>query len=78
MAFLYRIALELQVMTRGLGKPLFGSRHLKVGEMDGRAGAKKSETSRKRSAGAVDDQKWSKIARPKRTQFSLPQNERAG
>ena len=44
---------------------LFCSRQLKVTEMDGRAGAK-NETARKRSAGAVDDQKWSKIIRPKK------------
>ena len=51
---------------------LFCSRQLKVAEMDGRAGAKKREAAWKRSAGAVDDQKWSKIARPKKTQISPP------
>ena len=38
----------------------------KVAEMDGRAGAKKREISRKRSAGAADDQDFSKIARSKK------------
>ena len=40
----------------------FGSRQLKVAEMGGRA-PKKRETARKRSAGVIDDQNWSKIAR---------------
>ena len=48
---------------------------------NGRAGGcpkktKESEISRKRSAGAADDQGFSKIARPKKTRdFRPPQNE---
>ena len=53
-------------LRSSLGKPCFGSRQLKVAEMSGRASAKKRETARKRRAGAVDDQNWSKIARPKK------------
>ena len=61
----------------------FLARLLEVAEMDGRAGAapqktNKRETARKCSAWALDDQKCSKIACPKNTQFSLPRNERAG
>ena len=39
---------------------------------------KKRETASIRSAGAVDDQKWSKIARPKITQFSAPSKRTGG
>ena len=61
------------------GSLFFGSRQLKVAEMDGRAGAKKKrETVRKRSAGAVADQNWSKIARSKKTQFSPPSKRTGG
>ena len=50
----------------------------KVAEMDGRAGAKKSETVRKRSVEAVDDQKWLRIALPKKRSFLyLETNRRA-
>ena len=58
----------------------FCSRQLKVAEMDGRVGVKnKRETEKKRSAGAADDQDFSKIARPKKeSNFRPPQNERAG
>ena len=65
-----------------LGKPLFGSRQLKVAEMSGRAGAqkekqKKYKTARKRNAEAADDQDFSKIARPQKRNFRPPRNERA-
>ena len=53
------------------------------GRQNGRASGrqkkhKKRETAWKRSAGTVDDQNWSKIARSKKTQFSPPRNERVG
>ena len=48
----------------------FGSRRLKVAKMDGQASAKKRETTRKRSDGAVDDHKWSKIVRQKNAIFA--------
>ena len=56
----------------------FGSRQLKVAEMDGRAPKKKRETFRKRSAGAADDQDFSRIARSKKTQFSPPSKRTGG
>ena len=63
---------EFMQRTTVIREGLFlGSRQLQVVEMEGRAGAKKqrNETATKRSAGAVDDQKWSKIARPKKRNF---------
>ena len=60
-----------------LGKPLFGSRQLKVAEMAGR-GAPNSETTRKRSAGAVDDQNGHKSPIQKNDIFApLKTNGRA-
>ena len=62
---------------RDLGKPLFFcSRQLEVAEMDGWAGAKKSEPARKRSAGAVD-KNCPKLPVQKKTQF-LPSSKRTG
>ena len=60
-----------------LGKPFFGSRQLKVAEMDRRA-SKKRETAGKRSAGDADDQDFQKSPAQKKRNFRPPQNERAG
>ena len=49
----------LSVLPLDIREAFFDSRQLKVAEMDGRA-QKKRETSRKRSAGAVDDKKCAK------------------
>ena len=60
----------------------FGSRQLKLAEIGGRAGAKKSETARKHSADKARSGRRPKLVknRPskKNTQFSPPPNERAG
>ena len=66
-----------KVLAALFREAFFVSLQPKVAEMGGRA-PKKRETARKRSAGEVDDQNWSKIARPKKRSFRPPRNERAG
>ena len=60
------------------GKPCVRSRQLKVDEMAGHAGAKRTEAARERSAGAVYDDIGQKSTVQKTPNFYPPRNDRAG